>query len=152
MTPPARSGKDFAMAPGVRIRAACIIAAICAASLIGCLQPPRPEKAPEAALAPAPKPVAQAPAPARVTTPEAPEAKLAIKPKPKPAKKRAPKPKPAPEVAKPAPPPPPPPQPSPEEERARKRDAYLGALAKAAVAFNPPSPMQLGQRASVSLS
>jgi hypothetical protein len=134
-------------------RTACITA-LCALSLGGCQPAPPAEKAPEAAAAPsapvaAPTPkAAPAPAPVAVAPVEAPP-----KPAPKrraPAKKRTPKPAP---VAEPAPPPPPPPPPpNPEEERARKRDAYLAALGRSTFAFNPPSPIEVGQRAAVALT
>src|SRR5215470_2492519 len=135
-------------------RTACTIAAICALSLSGCQNPP-PDKAPEAARAapPAPPPAtpkaAQTPAAVALAPVEAP----APKPLPKkkaPAKKRAAKPAP---VAQPAPPPPPPPpQVNPEEERAKKRDAYLAALSKSTFAFNPPTPIEVGQKAAVALT
>jgi len=139
------------------LRIACIAAALCAASLCGCQSAPeekaaQPAPAPAAAPAPGPAPVAEAPAapvaaPAAVAPP-----KPAAKPR-APAKKRAPKPKPpAPVVVQPAPAAPPAPQPTSEEERKRKLDAYIAAIARSTVSFNPPSPIPVAQRAAVTLS
>ena len=142
------------------LRSACLIAAAC---LYGCTaEPPKPVVEPEKpAEAPAPvmaqpeKPV-EAPAPLVAPPQAAPE-----RPAPKAARKSAPKRKaPARKVAPPPPPPvavaPPPvavpPAPSPEQERARRLDEYLAALQKSVVTFNPPSPIQVGQRAVVPLS
>jgi hypothetical protein len=136
------------------VRSACLIAALVAA-LYGCQAPPQP-KAPEAAAAaPAPS-LKLAPAPVVAQQPSTPApAAETPRPAPKPrapAKKRAPRPKPAPVVAQPAPPPPPPVQPNPEEERKRKLDAYLAAIGRSTIAFNPPSPVQVRQSSAVSLS
>src|SRR5262249_13391185 len=131
-------------------RTACLAAALLAASLSGCAPPP--QKEPEAAAPPPPQATPKQTAAAEpltlVPAPPGAAAKPAAK-KRAPPKKRPPKP--APVVVAPPPPPSPPP-PNPDEERARKRDAYLAALSKATVAFNPPSPMQLAQRAAVSLT
>jgi outer membrane biosynthesis protein TonB len=133
-------------------RSACLIAALVAASLNGCQAPQKPPEAAAPAPAPAPTPKL---APAPVVAQQAPaSAAEAPKPAPKPrapAKKRAPKPKPAPVVAQPAPPPPPP-QPNPDEERKRKLDAWIAAIGRSTIAFNPPSPVQVGQSADVKLA
>jgi hypothetical protein len=135
------------MASRAMLRAACVIAAV----LGGCTAPPQEQKAPEAAAAPAPKPAVAA-APAAVPPSAAAETPPRPAPKPRaPAKKRPPKPKPAPVVVAP-PPPAPPPQPSPEEERKRKLDAYIAAIGRSGVAFNPPSPVQVGQSVAVTLT
>ena len=139
------------------LRIACFAAALGAASLFGCKsapeeKPAQPAPAPAAAPAPAPAPVAAAPeapaaAPAAVTPP-----KPTAKPRAQ-AKKRAPKPKPpAPAVVQPAAAPPRPPQASPEEERKHKLDAYVAAIGRSTVGFNPPSPIPVAQRAAVTLS
>jgi hypothetical protein len=131
--------------------ALCRSACVAAALLGGCTSAPPEAKAPQVAAA---VPVA-APAPAAAAAPAPAPVEVQPQPAPKkkaPPKKRAPKPKPpAPEVVKPAPPPPPPP-PNPEEERKRKLDIYVAALRTSAIAFNPPSPVQIGQRVAVTLS
>jgi hypothetical protein len=130
------------------LRAACLVAGAC---LFGCT-PTRQATTPAPAEAPAPR-KAEPQKPAEVQGLPPPSA-AAAQPTPKVAKKRARKPKPPPpppKVAEP-PPPPPPPAPNPEEERQRKRDAYLAALGRSKFAFNPASPVEVGQRAAVALA
>jgi hypothetical protein len=135
---------------GKLLRAACLIAC---ASLFGCT-PTQEAKAPEPqAAAPRPAPEPQKPAevqliPAPAAAPQAaPEAKRSAPRR----KARKPAPKPVLVVAKP-PPPPAPPQPSPEEERKRILEAYIAAVGRSKVSFNPPSPITVGQSAAVTLS
>jgi hypothetical protein len=132
------------------LRTACLIAALAAASLISCQPAPPPEKASDAAAPPPPVPSPKAVPPSTPVALAPSEAPPKPAPKKAPAKKRVAKPKPVPPPVVQAPPPPPPP--NPEDERARKRDAYLAAFAKTVVSFNPPSPMQIGQRTSVALT
>jgi hypothetical protein len=135
------------------LRAVCLVA-LCAGFLHGCKSAPE-EKAPSPAATPAPAPAPEPVAAAPAAQPPAAVAVVPPRPAPErkaPAKKRAPKPKPAPQVVQPAPAPPPPPQPSPEEERKRRLDAYVAAIGRSTASFNPPSPVQVGQRVAVSLS
>ena len=123
--------------------AACLVAC---AGLFACTPAGRPVAQAEAPAPVKPQPVKKAEAP-----PATPQAAPAP-PAPKVAKKSARKPKPPPPPPKVAEPPPPPPPPNPEEERARKRDAYLAALGRAKLAFNPASPVQVGERVAVALT
>jgi len=139
------------------LRSVCLIAF--AAGLYGCAtsEQPKPTVEPQKPVeAPAPAPTVAPPAEAPAPPPAPPQA-APQQPAPKVARKPARKRKPVVKAeAQPAPPPPPPvaapPAPSPEQERARRLDEYIAAMQKSAITFNPPSPIQIGQRAVAPLS
>ena len=129
--------------------AACLVACagLFACTPAGQFKPVAPAEAPAPVKA-QPEKKAEAPS----ATPQAAPAHPAPKVAKKSAPKRKPKPPPPPPKVAEPPPPPPPPPPNPEEERLRKRDAYLAALGRAKLAFNPASPVEVGERVAVALT